>query len=282
MSETTPKVGEGLRFNEGKLRYDLIHPAAEKGLVQVLTKGSIKYAPRNWEKGMLWSNIISSLKRHLAAFEGGEDFDPETGELHADHIQCNAHFLAAYYRIFPQGDDRAHVSRKAPRIGLDIDDVICSWVGPWTEFHGQLIPTAWNFDWNLTEKFKSMSEAHMVGQASSDLDIFYSNLPVKTAPEDIPFIPECYITHRPVGKAVTEAWLDKHGFPLKPVFQVSSREEKLKVAQDMKLDIFVDDNFDTYQMMNQNGICCFLFDAVHNRRHDVGFKRIKSLNQILA
>jgi hypothetical protein len=274
------ELGTGMRLNEGKLRYDLIHPEAEKGLVQVLTKGSIKYAPRNWENGMAWSKIISSLKRHLAAIESGEDFDIETGELHADHLQCNSHFLSAYYRIYPQGDDRNKFTRPKAKIGLDIDDVICSWVEPWTKFHGQPIPTAWNFDWNLTDKFKEMAQGHFVGQKSSDLDIFYSTLPVKERPEDIPFVPECYITHRPVSKEVTEKWLEKNGFPLKPVFQVSNREEKLKVAQDMKLDIFIDDNFDTFQMMNQNGVCCFLYDALHNRRHDVGYRRIKSLKEL--
>jgi hypothetical protein len=292
------ELGTGKRDNAGKLRYDLVNPLAMEGMVDILTYGAIKYEEdHNWENGMAWTKIIQSLKRHLACIEKGEDYDfyPNTcsackagdciihsGKLHVDHIQCNAHFLAAYYRIFPQGDDRYLRNRPKPKIGLDIDDVICSWVEPWTKFNGQPIPTAWNFDWNLSEKFKEMAERRFVGQKSSDLDVFYANLPVKENPEDIPFIPECYITHRPVNKEVTEKWLETNGFPLKPVFQVTSREDKLKVAKEMKLDIFVDDNFDTYQMMNQNGICCFLYDALHNRRHDVGFKRIKSLKEIKA
>ena len=94
---------KGIRYNEGKLRYDLIHPQAEKGLVQVLAMGANKYAERNWELGMKWSKILASLKRHIAKIEAGEDFDEESGLLHADHVQANAHFLSAYYKIYPQG-----------------------------------------------------------------------------------------------------------------------------------------------------------------------------------
>lgn len=293
------ELGTGKRFNEGKLRYDLVNPLAYEGMVDILTYGAVKrgYGDHNWEAGMPWSKVIESLERHLAAIKKGEDFDyyPDTcekckkricdehsGKLHIDHLQCNAHFLAAYYRIYPQGDNRYLRNRPKPKIGLDIDDVICYWVEPWTKFQDQPIPTAWNFDWTLAEKFKSMGEHYETPGGLSDLDKFYLFLPVKEKPEEIPFIPECYITHRPVSKETTELWLEKNGFPLKPVFQVTNREEKLQVAKDMKLDIFVDDNFDTFQMMNQNGICCFLYDALHNQRHDVGYRRIKSLKEIKA
>jgi hypothetical protein len=126
------KKGGGLRFNEGKLRYDLEHPLARRDLVKVLTYGANKYTlynedgsikekgDRNWEKGMNWTTVIASAKRHLDALERGEDydFDPEcegcksgfcqthSGQLHVSLLQTNAHFLNAYYYIYPQGDDR--------------------------------------------------------------------------------------------------------------------------------------------------------------------------------
>ena len=76
------KKQEGLRYNEGKLRLDLITPQIIKGIGDVLTKGAEKYADRNWELGMSWSKVIASLKRHLLAIEKGEDYDKETGLLH--------------------------------------------------------------------------------------------------------------------------------------------------------------------------------------------------------
>ena len=50
--------GDGVRFNEGKLRYDLVHPKAHEDMVSVLTRGAVKYKDRNWERGMKWSNVL--------------------------------------------------------------------------------------------------------------------------------------------------------------------------------------------------------------------------------
>ena len=47
--------GQGLRFNKGKLRYDLVEPHAFEDFVQVLTDGSVKYHSRNWESGLSWT-----------------------------------------------------------------------------------------------------------------------------------------------------------------------------------------------------------------------------------
>ena len=121
-------AGAGLRYNAGKRRYDLLPTRAIEALADVMTKGSLKYAPRNWEKGMSWTSVVASLKRHLAAFEKSEDFDPETGLLHMAHVMCNAAFLVEYYKIAPQYDDRPHDYLKDRKIGLDIDEVLCDWI----------------------------------------------------------------------------------------------------------------------------------------------------------
>lgn len=100
------KDNEGLRHNNGKPRYDLIHPVAERGLVDVLTKALDKYPEFNWERGMSWRTVVASLKRHLAAFEMGEEYDEESGLLHIDHVQANAHFLSTYQHLGEGIDDR--------------------------------------------------------------------------------------------------------------------------------------------------------------------------------
>jgi hypothetical protein len=99
-------MDEAIRYNNNKLRYTLMHPLATEGMVKVLTKSLEKYPERNWEKGFKWSVVLDSLKRHLQEIEKGNDYDDETGELHIDHLQCNAHFLSAFYHIYPEGDDR--------------------------------------------------------------------------------------------------------------------------------------------------------------------------------
>lgn len=40
-----------------------------------LEYGANKYAPRNWEKGLPWQQMIDSLKRHIDDFERGHDYD---------------------------------------------------------------------------------------------------------------------------------------------------------------------------------------------------------------
>lgn len=265
---------KGLRFNEGKLRYDLLHPIAQKGIVKVLTKGSEKYAPHNWEKGMEWSTVVASLKRHLAAFESGEDFDKETGLLHVDHMQCNAHFLSAYYKIAPQYDDRIHSYITAPKIGLDIDEVLCDWIGGWCKYRGIERPTAWYFDRGLLSEFEEMKNKGV-------LDSFYLDLAPLISPLDLHFEPHCYITSRPVSTEITEEWLRIHGFPARPVFTTTPERTKLVIAQEQGVEIFVDDSFSNFYELNKGGVMCYLMDAPHNHRYDVGHKRIRSISELM-
>lgn len=80
----------GDRFNTGKIRYDLIPHSWVRCLAEVFTQGARKYAPNNWKKGLKYSDTIASMKRHTAAIERGEWFDPETGCHHCGHIAWNA------------------------------------------------------------------------------------------------------------------------------------------------------------------------------------------------
>lgn len=263
---------KGLRFNEGKLRYDLVPSFAQEQYVKVLTLGAKKYAERNWERGMAWSKVIASLERHTAEIKKGVDYDPETNCLHSAHIMCNAAFLTEYYKIYPQGDDRPHMYLNMPKIGLDIDEVLADWVGHWTKYHGQEVPEVWNFDRNIGSKFELLK---------NDKE-FWLSIPVKTKPSDIHFEPHCYITSRSIPKEWTEEWLDINGFPTMPVYSVGFGESKIDVAKESGIDWFVDDRYENFVELNKNGICTFLFDAPHNQRYKVGAKRIKTLNELLC
>lgn len=262
---------EGLRFNKGKTRHDLVPTYAQEQYAKVLTKGSEKYAERNWELGMKWSIVLASLERHLQAVKRGEDYDNETGLLHSAHIMCNAAFITEYYKIYPQGDDRPHKYLKRPKIGLDIDEVLADWVGHWTKYHSQDTPEHWNFDRDISSKFESLKD---------DKD-FWMSIPVKTKPSDILFEPHCYITSRSIPKEWTEEWLDKNGFPTLPVYSIGHGISKVDSVKQSGVDIYVDDRFENFIELNNAGICCFLFDAPHNRRYDVGYKRIFNLNELL-
>lgn len=269
------KKDKGLRFNEGKPRYDLIHPIAEKGLVDVLTFGSTKYEEHNWEKGMRWSKVIASLKRHMAAIERGEDYDKESGLLHIDHLQCNAHFLSAYYHIYPQGDDRQHKYLKTPKIGLDIDDVICDFVGGFMSKFNLKEPSSWNWSYKTKECFDYLL-SH-----PEELKEFYLSLKPKCNPQDISFEPHCYITSRTVPIEITKQWIEENNFPCSNVYSIPFNTSKVDVIKESGVEIFVDDRFDNFVEINNAGICCYLFDAKHNQRYNVGSKRIFNLNELV-
>jgi hypothetical protein len=262
-------AGEGLRFNGGKLRYDLIHPKALKGLVEVMTAGANKYAERNWEKGMSWTTVIASLKRHLALIESGEDYDLETGRLHADHLQCNAHFLSAYYEIFPQGDDRPNTFFDK-RIALDIDGVLADYATAFCDHVGMDYTNKhWLFSYTWRDRHRELY----------DNKDFWVNLKPLVDGASLPFEPVAYVTNRHIPVAWCEEWLEKNGFPCVPVHVVTS--SKVEAIKQIGVDLFVDDCYDNFTDLNKNGVFCYLYDREYNRKFDVGHKRIYSLNDIV-
>lgn len=98
--------GGGLRYSTGKLPLALVPPEAELAIAAVLRHGAKKYAPRNWERGMAWSECIACLKRHLKKWEMGEHTDDESGLPHLWHLFTNAAFLVVYEARAIGTDDR--------------------------------------------------------------------------------------------------------------------------------------------------------------------------------
>lgn len=274
MFATTGK-GAGLRFNKEKLRYDLVEPRAFQDFVQVLTDGANKYFDRNWENGLSWTSVLASLKRHIAAIEKGEDFDPESTRLHIAHAACNVHFLNAFYYTFPQGDDRPKRFLKIPHIGIDVDGVLADWTGAWHKIYPEMsaTPSSWYFDRNVKERFEKMRE-------DGTLDDFYLNIEPLLKPEDLPFEPHCYITVRPVTKEITEKWLDKHNFPGRKVISLDLRANKADVAKEAGVEIFIDDCYEDFVDLNNKGVFTYLYTAPWNERYDVGHMRLNSLKDI--
>lgn len=274
-SDFLTNKGNGIRYNQNKLRYDLVEPNAFKDFVEVLTDGAKKYYDRNWEKGFSWTSVLASLKRHIAAFELGEDYDPESGRLHVAHAACNIHFLNAFYHIFPQGDDRPKKFLKIPKIGLDIDGVLADFSGAWSKKYPEISkhPNSWFSDRKMIERFNEMKK-------NNELDDFYLNIEPLILPNELLFEPHCYITSRPVDNKITEKWLDKYKFPAKPVYTVDVRISKVEIAKSSGVEIFIDDSYDNFVDLNNNGIFTYLFTGSWNIKYDVGHMRINSLNEL--
>jgi len=296
LAEITNTIkGSGARHNEGKMRHDLFQSDSLNDMSRVLNMGAKKYDPHNWQNGMNWSTVVQSMKRHLKAFESGEDYDydPEclgcrmnsceshSGLLHMSHIQTNAHFLNAYYYLYPQGDDRRKKFLFIPKVGLDIDEVLADWLGAWMKrFDITDVPTSWFFDRDIKKRMEEL-------RSTNELDELYSNLKPRLLPEDIPFVPHCYVTSRPIESSVTMKWLDKHGFPARPVYTVPPNTSKYDVLQEAGVEVFIDDSWDNFVDINnrgsqekQNKITCYLYDTPHNRVADVGHLRIKKLSDL--
>ena len=104
-------AGMGDRYNSGKRKWGLLSWLALTELVKVLEVGAAKYAPFNWAKGLSWTECYESLQRHLVAWMGGEDKDPETGLYHMAHVLCNAMFLVHFIVTGTGKDDRPTINK---------------------------------------------------------------------------------------------------------------------------------------------------------------------------
>lgn len=99
--------GSGARYNTGKPDLSLIPIATLEDEARVWMYGEAKYARNNWQKGMKWSIPFACALRHLAAWQAGEENDPESGLPHLAHALCNLRMLTLYAHTYPEGDDRA-------------------------------------------------------------------------------------------------------------------------------------------------------------------------------
>jgi len=87
--------------------------AAVRRLVKWLELGALRYAERNWEKGIPVARCVSSLDRHVLAVIAGE-----TDEDHHAATLCNSMFLLHYHEMIARGvlaaslDDRLRYEPK--------------------------------------------------------------------------------------------------------------------------------------------------------------------------
>ena len=88
---------EGRKDDSDKAaRPELLSPFFLLGVSEVLADGAKKYDARNWEKGILYSRVYGALLRHLFAWWGGAENDPDTGMHHLYHAGCCLMFLSHY------------------------------------------------------------------------------------------------------------------------------------------------------------------------------------------
>jgi hypothetical protein len=102
-----PKSNEGTKFDDGKLRWDLLPFDALEEIVKVYTYGSKKYGDYNYLGGIKYSRIIGAMFRHFKAWWSGENIDEESGLPHLSHMAWNVITLLVFsIRNRKELDDR--------------------------------------------------------------------------------------------------------------------------------------------------------------------------------
>jgi hypothetical protein len=99
---------EGIKYDDGKLAYDLVPMDAFDEIVKRFTHGARKYAPGNWKKVEdAVERYSAALMRHYSAYRQGEQMDPEAAGLsHIGAVAWNALILIWFdlHGFRPKGD----------------------------------------------------------------------------------------------------------------------------------------------------------------------------------
>lgn len=134
------------------------------------------------------------------------------------------------------------------RVGLDIDDTICSFFGPYLERFGT--PKE---DVEITRNVRRV--------LLKDRD-FWLGLPIIHRPD---FNPTLYCTKRIHPKAWSKKFLELNGIPLAPIYQVYCQSSSKAPRIKGRVDVFVDDSISNFIDLNLKGVPCLLMDGEHNK-----------------
>lgn len=274
------KSTEAFKDDTGKPRMDLLFMGFTRtleGLSEICTMGANKYDDnpkdgpvyaQNWKlNGMRWGRIYAATMRHLFAWMRGHDIDKESSKHHLLHAIWGLAVLHESAYRFPHLDDRDLRSRRHVRVGLDIDETILDMVPTLEDAIGRTIHHYAMPDGTWDELEKLFAQQF--------------DWPAIEPGSDLPFEPVVYVTaRRSSEKEQTLQWIKDHNFPPAPVIFDCKTEDKIAACKEHRVDIFVDDKFETMRALNEQGVFCLLYDRRHNRKHDVGIKRIKSLKEV--
>ena len=246
-----------------QIRYDLLPVNGINEVNKVLTEKLKKYDKNEWKYGLPWSEVLSSLKKHLNEFELGNDYN-QHGLLNIAYVAMNALILCDFYKSFPQGDDRVLFPNK-PIIALDIDDVCLDFIGGFEKKTGKKLNPYWNGTYEM---------GSLLDELSKDKE-FWTTLETLHKPS---FEPDLYITSRSIPVEWTKENLEKNGFPCAPVYCVPWNTSKVDLLKEHNVSILIDDKYANFKEATEAGVFCYLMDSPSNKHYNVGHHRIYNLN----
>lgn len=87
----TQATTDSKKYDQGKLRWDLLPLNLIEKIVEIYTFGAEKYGPNTWqnlEDG--YNRYKAAMFRHLMEFEKGNVVDDESGREHLAHMVWNS------------------------------------------------------------------------------------------------------------------------------------------------------------------------------------------------
>ena len=246
------------------VRYDLIPVQGITEVSKVLTEKLKKHEVNEWKYGISWTEVLSSLKKHLTEFELGNDYTEE-GLLHMAEVASDALILCEYYSIYPQGDNRIIAPINKPIVGCDLDDVIFDFTGSYEKRFNTKLSNYWNGDYNMSKNLEQLKNEKE----------FWVNMPVKNRPS---FEVDYYITARSIPVEWTKEAIQKNNLPKAPVYSLPWNVSKIDTLKELGVDIMIDDKYSTFKECKENGIFCYLMNSDTNQHYNVGHHRIYDLN----
>lgn len=88
------KMNVGMKFDDNKIKWNLINLKIIEPIVKVLMFGANKYSENNWKKvSKPKQRYYAALIRHISAWHSGEKIDAESGQSHLAHAGCCLYFL---------------------------------------------------------------------------------------------------------------------------------------------------------------------------------------------
>lgn len=135
------------------------------------------------------------------------------------------------------------------RIGLDIDDTLLDF---WAEYLKK-------FGTPKSNRVITRNVYHLRRNKS-----FWEGLPKL---RNIDFEPELYCTKRINPKSYTRTSLQKHGFPIKPIYQMYYQNGNKADLIKGRVDVFIDDSISNFESLNKSGVNCLLIDSPGNQHY---------------